>query len=119
MLAIELIYGALFGAAMGSFLGCAAYRLPRRLSLNGRSHCPSCGVQLKASWNIPLFSWLALRGRTRCCGTPLSPRYLLFEVASAVVGALVAALLGLVLFAVLFVALVGTIALAAALRSRG
>ena len=54
----------------------------------GRSHCPGCGAQIAAYDNIPVVSWLILRGRARCCGMRISPRYPLTEL---VTGALFAA----------------------------
>jgi leader peptidase (prepilin peptidase)/N-methyltransferase len=47
--------------------------------VGGRSHCPACGAQIAAYDNVPVLSWLALRGRARCCGTPISTRYPLTE----------------------------------------
>lgn len=88
--ALTLIYGAVAGAAIGSFLGCAAYRLPRRIPLSGRSFCPACGKQLRARENLPVVGWLWLRGRAACCGSRLSVHYLLFEAGCAVAGAMLA-----------------------------
>ena len=77
------------GLVAGSFVSAVAYRLPLGLSIAGpRSKCPSCGAQIAAYDNVPVVSWLALRGRARCCGTPISPRYPLTELA---LGALFAA----------------------------
>jgi leader peptidase (prepilin peptidase)/N-methyltransferase len=79
----------LFGLLIGSFLTVVAHRVPRGESVvGGRSHCPSCGAQIAAHDNVPLFSWLLLRGRARCCGARISPRYPLTELAT---GALYAA----------------------------
>lgn len=79
----------LFGLLIGSFLTVVVYRLPRGESIvTGRSHCPGCGAQIAAYDNVPVFSWLALRGRARCCGAAISPRYPLTELAT---GALYAA----------------------------
>ena len=82
----ELIYwlfcAGIFGAAMGSFLNCAAWRIARGESfLTGRSRCPVCGHTLGAADLVPIFSWLFLRGRCRYCGTRVSPRYVLAECA--------------------------------------
>jgi leader peptidase (prepilin peptidase)/N-methyltransferase len=80
---------SLFGLLIGSFLTVVAYRLPRGESIvGGRSRCPSCGAQIAAYDNVPVFSWLLLRGRARCCGARISPRYPLTELAT---GALYAA----------------------------
>jgi leader peptidase (prepilin peptidase)/N-methyltransferase len=70
------------GTIAGSFAGAVAYRVPRGESILGpRSRCPACGAQIAAYDNVPLLSWLALRGRARCCGAPISPRYPLAELA--------------------------------------
>jgi leader peptidase (prepilin peptidase)/N-methyltransferase len=82
---------AVFGAAIGSFLNVVAYRLPRRLSLVGpRSVCPSCGKRIAAWDNVPLVSWLLLRGRCRSCGATISVRYPVIELVTAALFALVA-----------------------------
>ncbi len=75
------------GLAAGSFATAVAHRVPRGISVVGRSRsqCPACGAQIAAYDNVPLFSWLLLRGRARCCGAHISPRYPLTE---AIVGAL-------------------------------
>jgi leader peptidase (prepilin peptidase)/N-methyltransferase len=83
------IFLFLFGLLIGSFLTVVAYRVPRGESVvGGRSHCPSCGNQIAAHDNVPVFSWLLLHGRARCCGAPISSRYPLTELAA---GALYAA----------------------------
>jgi leader peptidase (prepilin peptidase) / N-methyltransferase len=75
---------ALFGLLIGSFLNVVAWRLPRRESLvRPRSQCPSCGTQLSAYDNVPLVSWLVLRGRCRRCDAPISARYPVVEAATA------------------------------------
>jgi len=79
----------LFGLLIGSFLTVVAHRVPRGESVvGGRSHCPACGAQIAAYDNVPVLSWLLLRGRARCCGAPISPRYPLTELTA---GALYAA----------------------------
>lgn len=79
----------LAGLLVGSFLTVVAHRVPRGESVvGGRSHCPACGAQIAAYDNVPVFSWLLLRGRARCCGAAISPRYPFTELA---VGALYAA----------------------------
>jgi leader peptidase (prepilin peptidase)/N-methyltransferase len=79
----------LFGLLIGSFLTVVAYRAPRGESVvGGRSHCPACGAQIAAYDNVPVISWSLLRGRARCCGAAISPRYPLTELAA---GALYAA----------------------------
>ncbi len=72
------------GAALGSFLNCAAYRLARGESfVTGRSRCPKCGHALGARDLVPVLSWLFLRGRCRHCGEKISARYPLSEAAFA------------------------------------
>ena len=79
----------LCGLLVGSFLTVVAHRVPLGESVvGGRSRCPSCGAQIAAYDNVPVFSWLALRGRARCCGERISPRYPLTELT---LGALFAA----------------------------
>jgi leader peptidase (prepilin peptidase) / N-methyltransferase len=69
------------GCVLGSFVTVLAYRIPRGQGLvTGRSRCPSCGAQIRARDNIPVLSWLLLRGRCRDCGEPISIRYPLAEV---------------------------------------
>ena len=83
MLAGALIAFAL-GLAAGSFATAVAHRVPRGVSIaRPRSQCPACGAQIGARDNIPVFSWLLLRGRARCCGVAISPRYPLTELAVA------------------------------------
>lgn len=70
------------GLLIGSFLTVVAHRVPRGESVvGGRSHCPACGARIAAYDNVPVLSWLLLRGRGRCCGTAISSRYPLTELA--------------------------------------
>ena len=73
------------GLALGSFLNVCIYRLPRGMSvLNPRwSACPNCKQPIAFYDNVPVLSWLLLRGRCRKCKAPISPRYLLIEVLTA------------------------------------
>jgi leader peptidase (prepilin peptidase)/N-methyltransferase len=76
---------------IGSFITVVAYRVPIGDSIvGGRSHCPSCGAQIAAYDNVPVFSWMALRGHSRCCHEPISARYPLTETSLAVLFAAVA-----------------------------
>jgi leader peptidase (prepilin peptidase) / N-methyltransferase len=78
---MELAFAAPLGLVIGSFLNVVAYRLPRGESLVAPpSHCPGCDTPIKPWDNIPLLSWLFLRGRCRSCGERISPRYPLVEV---------------------------------------
>jgi leader peptidase (prepilin peptidase)/N-methyltransferase len=74
---------ALFaGLLVGSFLTVVGYRVPRGESIVGpRSRCTTCGAQIAAYDNVPIFSWAVLRGRSRCCDDPISIRYPLTELA--------------------------------------
>lgn len=75
---------ACFGAIMGSFLNCAAWRVVRGESfIRGRSRCPSCGHVLGPLELIPIISWLIQRGRCKACGAKISVRYPLTELACA------------------------------------
>jgi prepilin signal peptidase PulO-like enzyme (type II secretory pathway) len=89
-LLIWIALGAALGATLGSFIECARYRLPRGLSLYrpARSYCPSCGASLAAVDNIPIFSWLWLRGRCRRCRASIGAASLIAEILGAVAGAL-------------------------------
>lgn len=80
----------LFGLVVGSFLNVVAHRLPRGESLvHPRSRCPRCGTPVKAYDNVPVLSWLVLRGRCRHCGEPISARYPLVELATGLLFAAV------------------------------
>ena len=75
---------AAFGLVIGSFLNVVAYRLPRGTSLaTPRSACPGCGTPVRPYDNVPVLSWLLLRGRCRDCATPISVRYPLVEAGTA------------------------------------
>ncbi|MEO8876686.1 MAG: prepilin peptidase [Polyangiaceae bacterium] len=70
----------IFGLLWGSFLNVVIYRMPRDMSVvRPPSHCPSCGKPVKPYDNIPILSFLILRGRTRCCNTKMSVRYPIVE----------------------------------------
>jgi leader peptidase (prepilin peptidase)/N-methyltransferase len=71
------------GGSIGSFVNVVVYRLPRGRSLLGASHCPYCCEPIHPADNVPVFGWLRLRGRSRCCHLPISARYPLVELAVA------------------------------------
>jgi leader peptidase (prepilin peptidase)/N-methyltransferase len=78
------------GLALGSFLNVVAARVPLRRSLvKPRSACMECGHEIAWYDNVPIASWLLLRGRCRGCGVPISPRYPLVELAMGVLWFLV------------------------------
>ena len=79
------VFAFVLGAVVGSFLNVCIYRMPLDLSVNEprRSFCPSCKEQLKWYQNIPLLSWLVLRGRCANCGSPIAFRYFVVEFVTA------------------------------------
>ncbi len=77
---------AVLGAALGSFLNCAAWRIAHEEPFwKGRSRCPACGHTLGVPDLVPVLSWLLLRGKCRHCGERISPRYPITEVFFAAV----------------------------------
>ncbi len=80
-----IAFTGLLGLLIGSFLNVVAYRVPIGASIvSPPSACPKCGARIKAYDNIPVLSWLVLRGRCRSCAAPVSVRYLVVEAATAV-----------------------------------
>jgi leader peptidase (prepilin peptidase)/N-methyltransferase len=81
---MEATFAGVLGAVFGSFLNVVAFRLPRRESLaHPRSRCTHCGAPVRPYDNIPIVSWLLLRGHCRDCGASISPRYPLVEATTA------------------------------------
>ncbi len=79
-LALEATYVTLLGLMLGSFMNVCIYRLPRGLSpVRPRSGCPNCGHLLAWYENVPVLSYLVLRGRCRKCRVPISPMYPVIE----------------------------------------
>ncbi|HVU05721.1 MAG TPA: prepilin peptidase [Polyangiaceae bacterium] len=75
------------GLALGSFLNVVVHRLPRGENVAyPASRCPACGSPIRAYDNVPVFSWLVLRGRARCCRAKISPRYPLVEALGGLTG---------------------------------
>ncbi len=88
-MAAAAVLAFLGGLIAGSFVTVVAHRVPRGESIVGpRSRCPACGAQIAAYDNVPVVSWLMLRGKARCCGATIAVRYPLTEL---VVAALYAA----------------------------
>lgn len=90
---MEVTFAGVLGAIAGSFLNVVAYRLPRHESVvTPASHCPGCGEPVRPYDNVPIVSYLILRGRCRHCTAPISPRYPLVEALTAAlcVGAVLA-----------------------------
>ena len=95
MTAVVVVGCGLLGLLIGSFLNVVIWRVPRGESIvRPASHCPSCDNDLQAHDNIPVVSWLLLRGRCRYCQTRISARYPLVELATAALFAAVAAKVG-------------------------
>lgn len=93
--ALLVSFTGILGLIFGSFGTVAAWRIPRRESIvTGRSHCPSCGAMITAIENVPVLSWVLLRGRCRHCGNPISIRYPLIELTTGMLFALSAAKFG-------------------------
>jgi leader peptidase (prepilin peptidase)/N-methyltransferase len=83
-MAPAIVLAAVGGLIVGSFLNVVAWRLPRGESLvSPGSRCPGCGAPIRPYDNVPVLSWLLLRGRCRHCGTRVSARYPLVELATA------------------------------------
>lgn len=86
---------AIFGLIFGSFINVVAYRVPVEMSVvSPPSACPSCSHRIRNRDNIPVLSWLLLRGRCRDCDTPISIRYPLVEAATAALFAVTVAVVG-------------------------
>jgi len=86
-----LIYCAILGLAVGSFLNVVIYRVPRQLSIvRPRSACPTCSNLISNRDNIPLLSWIMLRGRCRHCHSRISVRYPLVELTTGILFTLTA-----------------------------
>ncbi len=86
----RLIIVFIFGAAVGSFLNVCIYRIPRKKSIVfPPSACPKCEKPVRFYDNIPLVSYIALRGKCRDCGAPIAFRYFVVELLTAVIFTLI------------------------------
>ena len=91
----EIAAAAVLGGLIGSFLNVVIHRLPRGDSLlRPGSHCPACDAPVRAYDNVPVLSWLLLRGRCRSCGARISARYPAVELLTAAAFAAVVAVRG-------------------------
>jgi leader peptidase (prepilin peptidase) / N-methyltransferase len=109
------VYAFFIGACFGSFLNVCIVRWPAERSvLRPRSRCPQCGNQLVWFENIPILSWLVLRGRCRCCDERISPMYPMIELIVGV-GWLLAIMYFGMTFTALRVAVFGTVLLGVAM----
>lgn len=92
---VTAVLSGVLGLLIGSFLNVVVWRVPRGESVvSPPSACPRCGHAVRARDNVPVASWLALRGRCRDCAAPISPRYPLVEGGTGALFALVGALVG-------------------------
>lgn len=90
MTPVLTVFAALLGLVIGSFLNVVVARVPAGVSLLRESRCPRCDTAIRPWQNVPLLSWLLLRGRCRGCGERISARYPLVELATAALFAVVA-----------------------------
>jgi leader peptidase (prepilin peptidase)/N-methyltransferase len=82
--AFVVVLSAVLGLLIGSFLNVVVWRVPRGESVvSPPSACPGCGHRIRSRDNVPVLSWLLLRGRCRDCGTPIAKRYPLVEAGTA------------------------------------
>ena len=82
---LVVVFAGILGALIGSFLNVVIWRIPRRESIvSPASHCPRCDTQIRRRDNIPVLSWLILRGKCRDCGAPISARYPAVELGTGV-----------------------------------
>ncbi|MBI4139159.1 prepilin peptidase [Candidatus Uhrbacteria bacterium] len=75
----SVLFSAILGACLGSFANVAAIRLHEMVSLHGRSKCPACDAPIRPRHLVPIFSWLALRGRCADCGAAIHIQYPIVE----------------------------------------
>ncbi|SFR60601.1 leader peptidase (prepilin peptidase) / N-methyltransferase [Microbacterium azadirachtae] len=85
MTAFLLVFAGLLGLVIGSFLNVVAYRVPAGISLVRESRCPGCDAPIRWWQNVPVVSWVALRGRCAHCAAPISAQYPLVEAFTGVV----------------------------------
>ncbi|WP_314502646.1 A24 family peptidase [uncultured Microbacterium sp.] len=79
LVALVVAVSAVLGLVIGSFLNVVAYRVPAHISLLRESRCPHCDATVKPWQNVPVVSWVALRGRCASCSSPISGRYPVVE----------------------------------------
>ena len=92
---VVVSFCGVLGLLVGSFLNVVIWRVPRKLSVvRPPSHCPQCETPIRPRDNVPLFSWMILRGKCRHCGNPIPVRYPLVEAAGGVLFVAVAARFG-------------------------
>lgn len=103
MIACIYIFVFLYGITIGSFLNVVIYRVPKHENIAlVRSHCMTCGYQLRWFDLIPLFSWLALRGRCRKCKAPISKQYPIIEAVNGMIYVITFAVCGFEIKSVIY-----------------
>jgi leader peptidase (prepilin peptidase) / N-methyltransferase len=110
MTGIVAAFAGVLGVVIGSFLNVVIWRVPRGESVvRPPSHCPRCDREISPRDNIPVVSWLILRGRCRHCGEPIAARYPMVELGTGLLFAAIAARVGphAVLVAYLYLAAIG------------
>lgn len=80
-----LLQAGIFGLIFGSFLNVCIYRIPKSLSILGRSFCPKCAHPIPMYRNVPVFSYLLQGGKSACCRQKISPQYPLIELLTGVI----------------------------------
>lgn len=94
-MALAIVAAGIFGCLIGSFLNVVIYRVPKKESIvSPGSRCPGCGADVRWFDNVPVISWLVLRGRCRDCGEPISWRYPAVELLTGALFALAVAVHG-------------------------
>ncbi len=89
-LGLIVVFAGVLGLVIGSFLNVVAYRVPAGIPLTRESRCPRCDAPVRPWQNVPVLSWVGLRGRCASCSAPISPRYPLVEAATGIIFAGVA-----------------------------
>ncbi|ADU26359.1 prepilin peptidase [Ethanoligenens harbinense] len=107
MAGLLAVFMFLFGLCIGSFLNVCIYRIPKGESIVfGRSHCPACGAAIQNRDLVPVFSWLALKGRCRNCGARIPVRYPAVELLGGLLFLAVYGAYGLTLSAAVYAAFI-------------
>lgn len=112
------LLGFILGAVLGSFFTAAADRFQRHKNLGGRSRCPVCGRSIAWRLNIPILSYLWLRGHAKCCKARIPLSYLALEAGGACIFAFVGWFGGIVIIWIFFVGAIITTLIAVSWRSR-
>ena len=84
-----VVVAGVLGLIIGSFLNVVAYRVPAKISLLRESRCPHCDTAIKPWQNVPVVSWIMLRGKCANCRAPISPRYPIVEAITGIAFAVV------------------------------